>query len=116
MRRIFQPGESCFAAVHMRVEDDWARHCSMWENRQENRQEDKPYRGCASAQTKIANMTLAIEEIHGHHNFLLLYAADNFDPMLHEDRTTDSMKTDPTTVRISPLSPCRPSIQRAGTQ
>ena len=102
MRRIFQHGESYYTAVHMRVEDDWLHYC------QANERKSKINSKWCFGADEIANITLATEEVRGHHNFLLMYAADRFDPM-HKLRTPDNMKTDPMKVRIPPLSPCQRS-------
>ena len=98
MRRIFQHGESFYTTLHMRVEDDWAFYCKQKEYYSKKRNE--PEKWCFGAD-EIANITLASEEIQGHHNFLLLYAGDKFDAT-NKNRRTDSMRTDPTTVRILP--------------
>ena len=93
MKEAFHPGEPRYAAVHMRVEDDWVPFCQE----KEIAFKDSPeYRACFGA-AEIAETFMNTPALRENRNVLLLYAADNFTPDL--EGRPDSMKPDPMKVR-----------------
>ena len=87
MKEAFHPGEPRYAAVHMRVEDDWVPFCHEKEISQ---QADPEYRACFGA-GEIAETFMNTPALRENRNILLLYAADNFTPDLKGRQ--DWMKT-----------------------
>ena len=119
MRRHFHRGESYYAAVHMRVEDDWGGYCHKGEEHQRQnleklakmnnlppgqQAEQTISRWCFGAD-EIANITLNTGRIRGHHNILVLYAADRFTEYdsIYKRRRPDFMKPDPMQVVAIPV-------------